>query len=142
MLVQSHREYNKDESICPSLKGSKKLFITICLLLCLMLVGCNNTITEGEVYNKEYRDSKVIVIPMTMVHSNGKITYTTIVPITWYYPERYVIFIKAYDSKSGEWKTEDYYVEKDVYDSTNIGDYFVFDEETMLQDEPREKVDE
>lgn len=52
------------------------------------------------------------------------------------------IFIKAYDSETEELKKEDYYVEKEVYDSINIGDYFVFDEETMLQDEPREKRDE
>ena len=107
-----------------------------------MLVGCSKTITEGEVYDKEHRDSQVVVMPMTMVHSNGKTTYTTIVPVTWYYPERYVIFIKEYNDESKEWETEDYYVEKEVYDSTNIGDYFIFDEETMLQNEPREKRDE
>ena len=120
----------------------KKLFTIVCLTLCLMLVGCSNVITEGEVYNKEHRESRVVVMPMTMVHSNGETTYTTVVPVTWYYPESYVIFIKAYDSENEEWLTEDYYVEEDVSNSTNIGDYFVFDEETMLQDEPREKQNE
>lgn len=124
------------------IKIKKFLMMLCCLLLCLTCAGCSNTITEGEVYKKEYRDSQVVVIPMTMVHSNGKTTYTTIIPVTWYYPERYVIFIKAYDDESKEWKTEDYYVEKNVYDSINIGDYFVYDEETMLQDEPREKREE
>ena len=120
----------------------KKALFLIGILLCLTLTGCSNVITEGEVYNKEHRESRVVVMPMTMVHSNGKTTYTTVVPVTWYYPESYVIFIKAYDSESEEWQTEDYYVEEEVYNSTNIGDYFVFDEEIMLQDEPREKKDE
>ena len=117
----------------------KKVALVLCIVVCFALNGCSNTITEGEVYDKEFRKSKVVVMPMTIVHSNGKTTYTTIVPTTWYYPERYAIFIKAYNSEDKEWKTEYYYVEKDVYERTNIGDYFVFDEETMLQDEPRER---
>ena len=52
------------------------------------------------IYDKEFRKSKVVVMPMTIVHSNGKTTYTTIVPTTWYYPERYAIFIKAYNSRN------------------------------------------
>lgn len=119
----------------------KKISILLSLLLCLMLAGCGNVITEGEVYGKEYRESEVIMTTMPVVHSNGKITYTTVIPVTWYYPERYVIFIKAYDSESGKWQTEDYYVEQEVYDAVEIGDYFVFDKETMLQDEPKEKQD-
>lgn len=115
------------------------ILVLFCLLFCLLLTGCSNQITEGEVYNKEYRPSELQIIPTTMVHSNGKTTYTTIVPITWYYPERDVIFIKAYDSELKKWRTEDYYVEKETYDLINIGDYFVFDKNTMLQDEPREK---
>lgn len=43
----------------------KKFFMLGCLVLCLSLVACSNVITEGEVYDKEYRDSEVMVIPMT-----------------------------------------------------------------------------
>lgn len=114
----------------------KKVYTLMSVLLCLALVGCSNVIIEGEVYDKEYRESQVIVTTMPVVHSNGKTTYTTLVPVTWYYPERYVIFIRAYDRESNKWKTEDYYVEEVVYDATSVCDYFIFDKETMLQDEP------
>ena len=119
----------------------KKLYTLMSVFLCLALVGCSNVITEGEVYDKEHREAQVILTTMPVVHSNGKTSYTTLVPVTCYYPERYVIFVRAYDSESKKWKSEDYYVEEEVYDTTNVGDYFIFDEETMLQDEPREKQD-
>lgn len=46
--------------------------------------------------------------------------------------------IKAYQDK--EWKTEDFYVSKEVYESINIGDMFLYDEERGdLQDEPYTK---
>lgn len=123
----------------------RKIFYTIIIFFVLIcLSGCalsDKQITEGEVYDKEYRAATVMVIPMTVVHSNGEYVYTSIVPITWYYPDRYVIFIRAYDSENNEWKTEDFYVEKETYDLIETGDYFVFDEETMLKEEPKEKAD-
>lgn len=119
----------------------KKLCTLMSVFLCLALVGCSNVITEGEVYDKEHREAQVILTTMPVVHNTGKMSYTTLVPVTWCYPERYVIFIRAYDSESKKWKSEDYYVEEEIYDATNVGDYFIFDEETMLQDEPREKQD-
>lgn len=69
---------------------------------------------------------------------NGKTTSTIMVPYFVDYPDRYVIFIKAYQDE--EWKTEDFYVSKEVYESTNIGDMFLYDEERGdLQDEPYTK---
>ena len=60
------------------------------------------------------------------------------IPYFVHYPDRYVIFIKTY--KDEEWKTEDFYVSKEVYDSIKIGDMFLYDEERGdLQDEPYTK---
>ena len=110
----------------------------ICFLLVVYLCGCSNVITEGEVYEKEYREEYTTIMMLPMVISNGKSTTTTMVPYFIHYPERYVIFIKAYQDE--EWKTEDFYVSKEVYDSTNIGDMFLYDEERGdLQDEPYTK---
>ena len=110
----------------------------ICFLLVVYLCGCSNVITEGEVYEKEYREEYTTIMMLPMVISNGKSTTTTMVPYFIHYPERYVIFIKAYQDE--EWKTEDFYVSKEVYDSTNIGDMFLYDEERGdLQEEPYTK---
>ena len=110
----------------------------ICLLLVVSLCGCSNEITEGEVYEKEYREAHTTVMMLPLVISNGKTTKTTMIPFLVHYPDRYVIFIKAYQDK--EWKTEDFYVSKEIYDSINIGDMFLYDEERGdLQDEPYTK---
>lgn len=110
----------------------------ICILLVVSLCGCSNAITEGEVYEKEYREAYTQVMVLPLIISNGKTTSTIMVPYFVHYPDRYVIFIKAYQDE--EWKTEDFYVSKEVYDSINIGDMFLYDEERGdLQDEPYTK---
>ena len=110
----------------------------ICILLVVSLCGCSNTITEGEVYEKEYREAHTQVMILPLIISNGKTTSTIMVPYFVHYPDRYVIFIKAYQDK--EWKTEDFYVSKEVYDSIKIRDMFLYDvERGDLQDEPYTK---
>ena len=75
---------------------------------------------------------------LPLVISNGKTTTAKMIPYLVHYPDGYVIFIKAYQDE--EWKTEDFYVSKEVYDSINIGDMFLYDEERGdLQDEPYTK---
>ena len=110
----------------------------LCVLVVVSLCGCSNEITEGEVYEKEYQEEYTTVMMLPLVISNGKTTTTTMMPYLVSYPERYVIFIKAY--QDDEWKTEDFYVSKEVYDGTTIGDMFLYDEERGdLQDEPYTK---
>jgi hypothetical protein len=102
------------------------------------LCGCSDKITEGEVYEKEYREATTTMSVFPLVISNGKTTTTTMIPYFIHYPERYVIHIKAF--VDAEWVTEDFYVSKEVYDSVNIGDMFAFDEERGdLKDEPYTK---
>ena len=73
-----------------------------------------------------------------MVISNGKSITTMMIPYTVYYPDRYVIHIKAF--RNGEWITEDFYVSQEVYDSISIGDMFLYDTDRGdLQDEPYTK---
>ena len=110
----------------------------ICILLVVSLCGCSHAITEGEVYKKEYREAHTQVMFLPLIISNGKTKSTKMIPYLVHYPDRYVIFIKAYQDK--EWKTEDFYVSKEVYDSIKIGDMFLYDEERGdLQDEPYTK---
>ncbi len=89
-------------------------------------------------YEKEYREAYTQFMFLPLSISNGKTTSTIMFPYFVHYPDRYVIFIKAYQDE--EWKTEDFYVSKQVYDSINIGDMFLYDEERGdLQDEPYTK---
>lgn len=116
----------------------KIVAVLVCSCWLFFLCGCSNAITEGEVYEKEYREAHTQVMILPLIISNGKTISTIMVPYFVHYPDRYVIFIKAYQDE--EWKTEDFYVSKEVYDSTNIGDMFLYDEERGdLQDEPYTK---
>ena len=117
----------------------RAICLALVLVLCLaVFCSCGNKITEGEVYEKEYREEFTTIMSFPLVISNGKTTTTTIIPYVVHYPERYVIHIKAF--QDGEWVTEDFYVSKDVYDTINVGYMFEYDEERGdLQDEPYTK---
>lgn len=112
--------------------------VLIIIIMLTVLCGCSNAITEGEVYEKQHREAHSQLVMMPIVITNGKTTTTTIIPYYISYPDRYVVFIKAF--RDGEWVTEDFYVSKDVYDTVNIGDMFVFDEDRGdMKDEPYTK---
>lgn len=116
----------------------KKLICIILILTLMLLCGCSSKITEGEVYKKEHREAYTTTMIFPLVISNGKTTTTMMIPYFVHYPERYVIHITAF--QDGEWVTEDFYVDKDVYDSINVGDMFLFDEDRGdMEDEPYTK---
>lgn len=115
----------------------KALFSILCLIMLFSLFGCSS-ITEGEVYEKEYREAYTRTQIMPLIISNGKTATPIMIPYIVHYPERYVIHIKAF--VDDEWTTEDFYVSKEVYDSINVGDMFMYDEERGdLTDEPYTK---
>lgn len=118
---------------------TKKITLAICsLLLLIILCSCSSVIAEGEVYEKEYREAHTTTMMYPLVISNGKTTTTILVPYVVHYPERWVIHIKSF--VDDEWLTEDFYVEKEVYDVINVGDMFKFDDERGdLEDEPYTK---
>ena len=119
----------------------KKIFITSLLLICLLLLtGCSSEITEGEVYQKEFKPShsEVRFVPLTMY--NGKTSTMILMPFTYYYPDRYVVYIKSFIDN--EWKTADYYIPKEIYETINMGDQFEYVKGRDLTSEPysRERV--
>ena len=110
----------------------------ICIIMLFFLCGCSNEITEGEVCKKEYREAHTTVMLLPLTIFNGKTTISIMQHYTVHYPDRYVIFIKAYQDE--EWKTADFYVSKETYDTIKIGDMFLYSEERGdSQDEPYTK---
>lgn len=116
-------------------KFIKILCMVLVIIMVLMLVGCNN-LTEGEVYEKEFKAAESKPVSTTTMIWTGKIA----VPITRtymrHYPDRYIVRIRVYDYESHESKYGEYYVSKECYDSINIGDWFVYDEDAHLDSEP------
>ena len=111
----------------------------ILLIILLLLTGCSKKITEGEVYDKEYKESYTTVRLIPIVTSNGKTTSTRMIPYVYRYPERWVIRIKDFDSKNDKWIYEEYYVNKYVYDEIGIGDTFKYDKNRDYKEEPYER---
>lgn len=91
--------------------------IIFVLFACLILLtGCSQKITEGEIYEKEFlpEETRTIIIPM--IHTNGKSLYTTYVPVTHHYPDRWRISIKSIEKNDdGDYDTADYYTTEEVY---------------------------
>ena len=102
--------------------------IIFVLFACLILLtGCSQKITEGEIYEKEF-------LP------NGKSLYTTYVPVTHHYPDRWRISIKSIEKNDdGDYDTADYYTTEEVYNSCEVGDMFSYDENRDCEEEPVEK---
>lgn len=117
----------------------KKLaLIILCVFMMFSFYGCCNQITEGEIYAKKHKEAYTTVQYIPLVMSNGKTSSCVLVPYFVRYPERYVIYIKAYQNE--KWVTEDFYVSKEVYNLANIGDMFSYDEDRGdLKDEPYTK---
>lgn len=113
--------------------------LIIILIIVISLSGCSVKITEGEVYDKEYKEAhkKVMIIPITTY--NGKTSSIHMIPYVYNYPDRYIIRIKKFIDNN--WKQAEYYVPKEVYDSINVGDQFEYVEGRDLTEEPytREK---
>jgi hypothetical protein len=109
------------------------LFLTFALLF--SICGCGHKLTEGEVYDKEFKEARTQVMVVPIVHSNGKSTYITTIPYVYYYPDRWIIRIRE-PNGDGTYVTDEYYTTKEVYDSVNIGDTFSYDPDRDFENEP------
>lgn len=108
--------------------------ILIVVVMVIGLSGCSGKITEGEVYDKEYKTAHTAVMMIPMTTYNGKTSTVHMIPYIYNYPDRYIIYIKKFEDN--EWKKADYYVPKDVYDGINVGDQFEYVEGRDLSEEP------
>lgn len=102
----------------------KAKFLALVLTATILLTACGNSLSEGEVYEKEFRPSKITTVMMPLVRYNpGTKTPTTIiVPYTIYYPDRWVIRIRQFDG--AEWKYGEWFVSESTYDTVCVGDMF------------------
>ena len=112
------------------MKQLKKSIICFLLLplIPILLSGCQNSITQGEVIEKEFTPSHTEVMLVPLVHSNGKTSYTTLVPFIYSYSDSWKITIQSYDKETGENSTATYRVTENVYNSVEIGSEFIYDE--------------
>lgn len=117
----------------------KKILLTL-IICCICLTGCGEKITEGEIYEKEFLPEETQVMIVPMVHTNGKTSYTTYMPVTHHYPDRWRISIKSLEkNEDGEYDTADYYTTEEVYNRCEVGDMFSYEKNRDYAEEPVEK---
>lgn len=117
-----------------------KKYIAVILMSSVLLTGCSSKITEGEIYKKDYQPEETIMIMTPMIHTNGKSSYTTYIPMFYHYSDRWCIWIKATEKNDeGEYDTAKYYTTEEVYEECDIGDMFSYEEDRDYKEEPVEK---
>lgn len=107
----------------------KKLLAAIAAASLVFISGCTqNKITSGEVIDKEFTPahSNTRMVPVTTF--NGKTSRTILVPYAYHYSDNWEITIRDYNEEKNE-LTATYRVTEDVYNSVDIGDEFVYQED-------------
>ena len=96
----------------------------------LFITGCSSKrITQGEVINKEYTPAHQFTTLIPIVHTNGKDTFTTYMPYTYFYSDKWEITIQQWDEEQQQMLTAVYRVTQEVYDTVNMGDEFIYTDE-------------
>lgn len=94
--------------------------------------------------SKEFTPAYSQTMMVPIVYSNGKTTYTTMVPFLYHYDDDWEVTIQQYSEEESSMLSATYRVTQEVYDSVSIGDEFVY-EKDMEPDTPqytREEVNE
>lgn len=115
--------------------------ILISLAIAILIMSCSSSLKEGEVYDKQFHQEHTTVLLMPIVHKIGKTTYTTMIPMTFYYPDAWSISYKVFDEEKNKWKTRTVWVSKQVYDATTIGSWYI-QADTALAERPRIRKDD
>ena len=118
----------------------KQGLVVIIISLCIILLsGCSKGITDGEVYDKEFVPEKSWVQIIPIVHYNGKYSWTQMVPIWHHHPDEYIIRIRKYNESDNKYEINRFYTDKDTFDKCEIGDWFEYNSERDLIEEPLTK---
>lgn len=78
-----------------------------------------------------------------MVHTDGKTSYTTLIPYVYSYSDSYEIDIRDYNEEKKEYDTATYYVTEEVYNQCEIGSIFKYEKDRDFTEIPhtRKKAD-
>lgn len=105
----------------------KKLLIIPIVAGIVFLSGCKEKLKEGEIYNKEFIPAHTETVLISTVHTDGKMSYTTVMPYVYYYSDSYEIDIRDYNEEEKEYDTATYYVTEEVYNQCEIGSIFKYE---------------
>lgn len=125
----------------------KKRIISLLLavVLIVLLTGCAEQITKGEVVDKTFSSAHVQTVLVPVCISNGKSTMTYFIPYVYHYPDTWTITISG-PGEDGETETATYRVTQEVFDAVPLGAEFIYKpemkpEESEYYREPVENTD-
>lgn len=75
-------------------------------------------------YEKGFHPAYTSIIMMPVVHSTGKTSTVTMIPIPFFHPDSWSVSFKAFDEKENVWRERTVYVSKEVYDVVNTGMWY------------------
>ena len=113
----------------------KRLIIPI-LTSIVLLTGCGGKLKEGEVYDKKFIPAHTSTLLISTVHTDGKTSYTTVMPYTYFYPDSYEIDIRNYNEEDKKYDTATYYVTEEVYNQCEIGSVFKYEKDRDFTEIP------
>jgi hypothetical protein len=97
------------------------------IIICFLVLGCGDQIEKGNIINKEFIPAHSYMTMQPIINSNGEITSITYIPITHFISDRYIITIEGYN-KNDKKVQQQLYVNKNIYDSYSIGQYYSGDD--------------
>lgn len=114
----------------------KKYLLISALSFALLLSGCRGKMTEGEIYSKRFIPAHTDTMLIPTVYSDGKTSYTILMPYVMTYPDAYEIKIRNYDEDKQKYGTQTYYVKEDVWEQCEIGNVFKYDKDRDFTEMP------
>ena len=99
--------------------------LTVAFVLLLSLFSCQK-LKYSNIVEKWYEPARTYIYMMPIVHSTGKTSYTTFMPVPMYDNEDWCIKVTGIGTK-GDTITRTYYVDKLQYDTLKVGSFICVD---------------
>lgn len=106
------------------------------LAIVALFTSCAPKITEGEIYDKSFTKAHVSIVLIPIVHKVGKVTTTSLVPMTFFYPDSWHISYRAFNEKENKWDKATVWVTEEVFNMAVVGGWYERTD-TDLDDQPR-----
>lgn len=111
------------------MKRTLRNVLPVIFVLTIILCGCSEKITKGEVVNKKYSPAYTQTQMIPVIYSDGKTSHTILTPYTYYYSEKWEVTIQQWNPDDHKIQKATYRITEEVYNNIEIGAEFVYSKE-------------
>ena len=121
----------------------RKILVLI-LTLTLLLCGCSDKITSGEVIEKNFTPAHTERRLVTTFVYTGKTAIPICVPYVFHYNDKWEIKIRKYSEEEQKFLYATYTLTEEAYNQIEIGNEFIYskDLESALPEYTKERADD